>query len=400
MKRGYKYKIKPTFKQQKMLQVFFGSTRFIYNWGLDRKIKAYKNNKQNLTYIQLAKELTLLKENDDFKWLKQCANESLQQSLRCLDRAYTNFFKAKQSFPKFKSKKKSKNVCKFINNVHIDFKNNKIKVPKIGWVKFYKNEVFDINSVKIGTLTIEQDKCGDYWCSIVVDNGIKNKSKTKICEETAIGIDLGIKDYIVLSNGTKFANEDFLMKNHKKLKKLQQKFNKTKINSKNHEYLRIKIARLHRKIVNQRVNYLHQLTNHIIQNYDTICLENLNIKGMMKNHNISKKIQSAAWGEFIRQIIYKSNIHGKNVVFIGRFEPSTQICSSCGYRFNETKNLKIREWVCPECGEKHDRDINAAKNIKNFGLHSQALIAINKKIPSVSGIKGVEGKDDGLPLKR
>ena len=163
MKKAYKYKIKPSMKQQKLLSQMFGCARFIYNWGLDRKITSYKSEKKNLTYIQLAKDLTTLKQDENYSWLKECANECLQQSLRNLDNAYTQFFRAKKGFPKFKTKKKSKDVCKFINSVQFNFEDWKVKIPKVGWVKLCQNKSFDLSVNKLGTLTVSRDKCGEYW---------------------------------------------------------------------------------------------------------------------------------------------------------------------------------------------------------------------------------------------
>lgn len=303
MKRAYKYRIKPTVKQQHMLSQFFGCARFIYNWGLDRKVKAYKESKTNVTYIQLAKELTLLKQENEHKWLNDCSNEALQQSLRCLDNAYTNFFRNKKGFPKFKSKKKAKDVCKFINAVRFDFEQSKVKVPKVGWVKLCPNKEFDLSVCKLGTLTVSRDKCGDYWCSIVVEDGKPNVPKAKIRKETAVGIDLGIKDYAILSDGTKYGNPKFLEKGLKKLATLQKKFAKSQKGSHRHEILRIKVAKQFRRITDRRVDFLHKLSIDVIRRFDTICLEDLNVNGMMKNHKVARSIQSAAWSELDRKSV-------------------------------------------------------------------------------------------------
>lgn len=255
----------------------------------------------------------------------------------------------------------------------------RVSVPRVSKVKFFKNQVFDVNNVKLGTLTVSRDKCGDYWCTIVVNDNKPQVSKTKICEETAVGVDLGIKDYAILSDGTKYNNPKFLEREQKHLAVLQQCFAKTQKGSKCHEKARLKVAKLHRKIRNKRADYLHKLSTDIIQRFDTICLENLNITGMTQNHNLAMAINSVAWSEFIRQLKYKSAWHEKNVVLIGKFEPSSKKCSVCGY-INKELTLNDREWIYPECGEQHDRDINAAKNIKCFGLHPQALISIEQKI--------------------
>lgn len=400
MKRAYKYKLKPTMKQRRLLLQHFGCCRFIYNWGLDRKKNIWTNEKKSIGYLQLARELTLLKNDGEHGWLKDVANESLQQSLRNLDNAYTQFFKAKKGFPKFKSKKCSKNVCKFINSVHFDFTKWRVKIPKIGWTKLCHNKPFDLSKCKIGTLTVSQDKCGDFWCVIIVDDNKPCKPKAKVCEETAVGIDLGIKDFAILSDGTKYENNKFLEKGQTRLRKLQCRFSKAQKGSKRRERLRIKIARQYRKISNRRNDFLHKLTTDLTRRFDTICLENLNVQGMMKNHHLANAISSVAWNEFVKQLVYKAEWNGKNVIFIGRFEPSSKTCSCCGY-VKKDLTLKDRSWVCPKCGVSHDRDINAAINIRNFGLHPQALVAIENKIPEVTGINmDGEGNVVRHPMKR
>ena len=400
MKRAFKYKLKPTMKQQRMLLQHFGCCRFIYNWGLSRKKETYVNEKKSIGYFQLAKELTLLKNDGEHLWLKNVASDSLQQSLRNLDNAFTQFFKAKKGFPKFKSKKHSKNVCKFINSVHFDFDKWKVRIPKIGWTKLCHNKSFDLSKCKIGTLTVSQDKCGDFWCVIIVEDGEILKSKAKVSEETSVGIDLGLKDFAILSDGTKYENNKFLENGQIRLKKLQRRFSKAQKGSKRREKLHLKIARQHRRISNRRSDFLHKLTTDLTRRFDTICLENLNVQGMMQNHHLANAISSVAWNEFVRQLIYKTEWNGKNVIFIGRFEPSSKTCSCCGY-VKKDLTLKDRSWVCLVCGASHDRDVNAAINIRNFALHPQALVAIENKIPSVSGIDtDGEGNDISHPVKR
>lgn len=383
MKRAYKYKIKPTVKQQKQLNKIFGCARFIYNWGLDKKTKAWTNEHKTVSYFELAKELTQLKSDDEYKWLKEVPNESLQQSLRNLDNAYTQFFKAKKGFPKFKSRKYSKDVAKFIAAVHFDFDSWKVKIPKCGWVKLCENKTFDLSTCKLGALTVSKDRCGEYWCTIVVDDGTSQKAKTKVSDDTSVGIDLGIKDYAILSDGTKYGNPKFLEKGQQHLKLLQQRFARCQKGSKRREVMRVKVARCHRKIANRRLDFLHKLTTDIIRRFDTICLENLNVEGMLKNHHLANSIQSAAWSEFVRQLKYKSEWNGKNVIFIGRFEPSSKTCSSCGY-VNRNLKLSDREWTCPQCGAHLDRDVNAARNIKQMALHPQALVACEEKVSDIT----------------
>ena len=383
MKRAYKYKIKPTYKQQHQLLQTFGCTRFIYNWGLDKKTKAWTNEHKSITYFELAKELTQLKQTEEYKWLKDVPNECLQQSLRNLDNAYTQFFKAKKGFPKFKSKRKSKDCSKYLNAVKFDFNNWKVRIPKCGWVKLCHNKSFDLSTSKIGTLTVSRDKCGEYWCTIVVEDSTPQKSKAKISEDTSVGIDLGIKDYAILSDGTKYSNPKYYEHCKTRLAFLEQRFARTQKGSNRHNVMRLKVAKQYRKITNMRNDFLHKLTTDLVRRYDTICLENLNIEGMMKNHNFAMAIQSASWGEFVRQIKYKSDWFGKNVIFIGRFEPSSKTCSKCGYVKSDL-TLKDREWVCPVCGEHHNRDINAAINVNRFALNPQALVGLEEKAVEIT----------------
>lgn len=373
MIKSYKYKLKPTIKQQTQLNQFFGCARFVYNWGLNQKVEQYKQNKQTIGYVELAHQLTLLKKQEDTKWLNDCANVCLQQSLRNLDSAFVRFFREKKGFPKFKSKKKSKDSIKFNLSVKFDFENWYVTIPKIGKVKLCKNKIFNTVKCKIGTLTVSKDKCNDFWCSVIVDDLQPKPLKTKIVEETSVGIDLGIKDYVILSDGTKYDNPKYLEKYSLKLKHLQKVFSRTKLGSKNHEKMRLKIAKLHRRITNMRNDFTNKLSSDLIKRFDTICLENLNIKKMLKNYNLSNSIQSAAWNKFVNQLQYKSELYGKNIIFIGRFEPSSKTCHKCGY-IKSDLTLNERKWICPNCGELLDRDINAAINIKDFGLHKQNLI--------------------------
>ena len=375
MLKAYKYKIKPNVEQQELLSKFFGCVRYIYNWGLNAKTSAYKENGKTVGYVQLAKELTSLKCQQDHEWLNECTTEALQQSLRSLDNAFTAFFRKKAKYPRFKAKKRSKDTVKFINSVHFDFNNWTVKLPKLGKVKLCLNRTFDQSTCKQGTCTVTRDHCGTYWCVIVVDDLQPEPAKAKLVKDNAIGVDLGIKDYAILSDGTKFSNPKHLEKAQKKLAHLQKVFARKGKDSANQEKMRIKVAKCHRSITNKRNDFLHKLSNHLVRNYDTICLEDLNVKGMEHNHNLARAIQSASWSEFVRQLTYKSEWYGKNILFIGRFEPSSKLCHNCGY-INKDLKLSDREWTCPVCGEHHDRDVNAAKNIKEIAFDKQNLVGV------------------------
>ena len=373
MIKAYKYKLKPNSIQEIAINQFLGSARFIYNWGLNRKSEQYKLNGTSPNYNVLAKELTLLKQTEGYTWLQGVPIDALQQSLRNLENAFTMFFREHKGYPKFKSKKDNYSSYKVIKSVHFDFTNWKVKLPKLGWVNICKNHIFNQLNCKQGTVTVSKDCCGTYWCSVVIDDMQDKPSKAKMVESTAVGIDLGIKNYAILSDGTKFSNPKYYESSQKKLAKLQKQFAKSEKESHRHELLRIKIAKLYRSITNQRNDMLHKLSTYLIHSYDNICLEDLNVEGMMKNHNLAKSIHSAGWSTFVNMLIYKSESKGKNVIFIGRFEPSSKLCHNRGY-INKDLTLGNREWTCPNCGEVLDRDINAAINIRHIAFEKQNLI--------------------------
>lgn len=377
MIKAYKYKIKPDTQQMEQLSRFFGCARFIYNWGLEYKTRSYKENGINVNYVKLASELTTLKHSEGYEWLNETPVVALQQSLRNLDVAFTGFFRKKAQYPRFKSKKHSKDSVKFIDNVVFDFDNWTVRLPKLGNVRMCKNRTFDKDKCKQGTCTVSRDKCGEYWCVVLVDNRIPKPAIAKLDMETTVGVDLGIKDYAILSDGTKFTNPKHLSKAQKRLARLQRKFGRAKKGSANHEKMRIKVAKCYRDVTNKRLDYLHKLSSYLVNKYDTICLEDLNVKGMEQNHHLARAIQDASWSEFTRQLEYKSEWYGKRVVFIGRFEPSSKLCHNCGYVNKELK-LSDREWTCPVCGKHHDRDVNAAVNIKEIALDRQNLVGVEK----------------------
>ena len=367
MIKAYKYKLMPNQEQMETLSKYFGCVRFIYNWGLDRKIKTHKENGKSIGYVNLAKELTFLKQQKEFEWLNECSSASLQQSLRNLETAFSNFFKKNSKYPKFKSKKCSRDSVKFMQHVNFDFRDWTVKLPKIGKVNLCKNRTFNQSACKQGTCTVSRDHCGTYWCVVTVDDLQEMPSKAEISKDNSVGIDLGIKDYAILSDGRKFSNPKHLENTKKRLAHLQKVLARKENGSKNYEKMRIKVAKCHRKIANKRNDYLHNLSSYLVNNYKTICLEDLNVKGMQKNHHLARAIQDASWYEFTRQLQYKSDWNGDNIIYIGRFEPSSKTCSVCGYINNDLK-LSDRKWTCPKCGTKHDRDINAAINIKEIAF--------------------------------
>jgi len=352
-----------------MLAKFFGHTRFIYNHMLNRKMEAYKLDKTRLSCYELIKELTLMKKQPEYSWLREVTNESLQQSIRNMDYAYQRFFKQKAKFPKFKLKY-GKQTCKFIQNVYINFDTKKIKLPKIGWVRFHLDKTFD---GKIGTVTVSKNTAGKYFVSICYKTDEVIPTKVPITSETTIGIDVGIKHFAVFSTGEKIDNPKFLEKMEPRLKILQRRLSKKKKGSNRRKRAQQRVANYHYKIACRRNDFLHKLSTKIIRENQSVVIEDLNISGMMKNHNLAKFITSVSWGEFTRQLKYKAEYSGKNVLTIGRFEPSTKPCSVCNL-INNDLTLSDRHWTCLNCGTYHDRDINAAINIRNIGLKNSGEV--------------------------
>lgn len=383
MIKSYKYRLHPTKQQAEFFEKSFGCVRFVYNWALNQRIEAYQKDGTRISWVDSCKRLTKLKKQEETKWLCEVANQSLQSSIRNMDSAFTRFFREKKGFPKFKSKKHCKKSFQFVDQVRIDFETHRVKLPKIGKVKFGKNRTFD---GKIGTCTVSKTPTGKYYISILVDDGIPMLEKAPITTETAVGIDVGIKDFAVLSNGQVFANPKFYEKDEKRLKVLQRRLSRKQKGSNRRERVRLAVAKQHEKIRSHRENFIHQVTSRIVRENQTVIIEDLNVEGLLKNHNLAKHIASASWSEFFRQLQYKCDWYGKNLIRIGRFEPSSKMCL-CGY-INKDLTLKDREWDCPQCGRHNDRDLLAAMNIKRFGLQKQNLIG--EISPVVNGAEDVE----------
>lgn len=383
MIKAYKYRLHPNNEQITFFEKSFGCVRFVYNWALSQRIEAYQKDGTRISWVDSCKRLTELKKQEETKWLCEVANQSLQSSIRNMDSAFTRFFREKKGFPKFHSKKQGKFSFQLVQGVSVDFDTHKVKLPKIGEVGFGKNKEF---VGKIGTCTISKTPTGKYYISMLVDDGNPMPEKAQITADTAVGIDVGIKDFAVLSNGQVYSNPKYLEKDEKRLKVLQKRLSRKQKDSKRRERARLAVARQHEKIRNRRVNFIHQVTSRIVRENQTVIIEDLNVDGMLKNHNLAKHIASASWSEFFRQLRYKCEWQGKNLIRIGRFEPSSKMCP-CGY-INKDLTLKDREWDCPHCGRHNDRDLLAAVNIKRFGLQKQNLIG--ETSPVVNGVGDVE----------
>ena len=372
--KAFKFRLYPNKKQEEQLAKTFGCIRFVYNYYLNKRIELYKTEQKSMNYNACSADLTNLKKEKE--WLKEIDKFALQNSLKDLDKAYQNFFREvkkgnkEQGFPKFKSKHNNKHSYRttFTNN-NIEIKNNKIKLPKLGLVKFAKSR--EIQG-RILNCTIMKNCSGKYWISICcTDVEIEKYDDNK----NIVGIDLGIKDFAICSNGETIANPKYLSKLEKKLKREQRKLSKKKKGSKNRNKQRVKLNIVHEKIANQRNDFLHKTSTKLIRENQIICFEDLNVKGMVKNHKLAKAISDVSWSEFVRQNNYKALWHDRIIQKIDSFFPSSQLCSVCGYKNIEVKDLSIREWKCPECNTIHNRDINAAINIKNEGMRLLGLVA-------------------------
>lgn len=334
---------------------------------MDKKIKAWELNKTNLSIFDISKDISILRKKEQTKWLSNIYARSLHMSLLNLDKAYKRFFKTKKGFPKFKSKHSSRQSCSFSQNVKIDFKNSFIILPKIKSIKTKITREF-VGEVKSATLS--KTPSNKYFISILVETNETEITSKAIIDKTTLGIDLGIKDFAIFSNRKKISNPKTLQKYDGRLKKEQRRLSRKKKGSNNWNKQRIEVAKIHEKITNTRKDFLHKLSYRLTHEnqVDTLVLENLNVSGMLKNHNLAKSINDCSWSEFRRQLEYKSRWYGKNIIIIDRFEPTSKTCSNCGCK-NDELQLKDRFWFCENCNTEHDRDINAAINIKTLGLN-------------------------------
>ena len=363
MLRAYKYALLPTDGQREHLSKVFGCCRVVYNLALETRNTAYASGKV-LTSYDLQAQLPELKQ--EFEWLTGTPSQALQQSIMAMDVAFTNFFKKRAGFPRFKSKY-ARQSFRLPQGVKVDFDKGTVKLPKIGMIPCVFSRRFE---GKVKTCTVSKTPTGKHFISILVETGKDVPAKRPISRDTAVGIDLGIKEFATCSEGTVYANRRHFVKMQRVLRKEQRKLARCKKGSKRREKQRRHVARLHERIANQRNDLLHKVSTEIVKNHDTICIEDLHTAGMLRNPKLAKHIADAGWRTFRTYLEYKCEWYGKNLRVIGRFEPSSKMCSACGN--NQPMPLSARTYECGKCGFVADRDVNAAVNIRNFGMIQDA----------------------------
>lgn len=373
--KAFKYRIYPTVEQKELIHQHFGSARWIYNYALNKKkMVAYQTEKKLLSCFDIQAEIPLLKKDEKTEWLKNVNSQTLQASVEHLDKAYSKFFKEKKGFPNFKSKHNNRQSFSVPQNGKVDFEASKLSLPKFKTdIKIVLHRKFEGKSKSI---TISKTPTGKYFASVLVEMNEIIPTKTPIDENKAVGIDLGIKTFAVLSDGLSIENPRNLKRSLKRLKQCQRAMSRKKKGSSNRNKARLRLASIHEKVTNQRTDFLHKTSNMIVQNYDTICLETLTASNMMKNHKLAQALSDIAIGKFNTQLEYKAKWYGKNILRIGRFEPSSHLCT-CGI-INKELKLSDRVWTCKSCNITHDRDVLASNNIKRMAFHSQNKIRVER----------------------
>lgn len=381
MYRAIKIRLYPNKEQEQAINQLFGCYRFVYNYMLDLKQQEYKDNNKTLSLKELSKYFySTLRKDENYSWLKVQNTKVMKQSIRQMLTAYNRFFKLHTGFPKYKSKKDIQSAYFPIDAIS---RRNTFEERKITLTQSFKDIKFRCSKLylarlqtyknKIRSATISKTKSGKYFLSILIDIEESEIVKFKKTSKS-VGLDLGVKDFVITSDGDKFENKHFLKKQENKIKKLQKQLSRKVKGSNNRNKQRIKIAKAFEHLVNQRENYIHAVINELLKNYDTIFMEDLNVSGMLKNHCLSKAIQEVGFYKFKLILQSKAMLNNKQVTLIDRYHPSSKICSHCGYK-NKDLRLSNRFWTCLCCGTKHDRDINAARNILVEGqrLHKQSI---------------------------
>ena len=366
MLRAYKYRIYPTEEQKVLLAKTFGCCRFVYNWALNLKIEAYRQEKKTIAYKEVQDRMVNELKKDN-QWLTEVNSQALLNTIRNLDTAYKNFFRDTHAvgFPRFKSRK-NRQSFQCPQHCSVDFKKGTLSIPKAKGIPAVLHRRF---KGMVKTVTVSMTPSGKYFASVLVDTAIQELPASTIQGNTTLGIDLGIKSLAVCSDGRTFDNPKNLQRSLDRLKLLQKRLSRKQKGSANRNKARIHVARLQEHIANCRKDNLHKITHALTHDSQvrTICMEDLNVKGMQRNHHLAQVVGDASFGTFLTLLEYKCRWYGVNLIKIDRFAPSSKTCGQCGYVYKGLK-LSERSWICPECGTHHDRDFNAACNIKEFGL--------------------------------
>ncbi len=360
-KRAYKYRFYPTDEQKHVLARTFGCARFVYNWALRQKTDAFYQENKRLYYKDLSEALTCLKQQEEYCWLSEVSSVPLQQALRHLDKAFLNFFEGRAKYPTFKKKRHRQSATYTSNAFKCDGTSltlAKMTAPlDIRWSRSLPN------GATPSSVTVSKDCADRYFVSFLVEEDIKQLEPAS----ATVGADLGLKAFVILSTGETIGNPKFFHKDEKKLAKAQRRHARKQKGSKNRAKARQKVARIHARIADRRYDFLHQLSTRLIRENQTICVESLQVKNMVKNHSLAKAISDLGWSEFVSFLSYKAAWYGRNLVKIDKWYPSSKRCFDCGHLL-DSLTLDVRIWTCPECGVVHDRDLNAAQNIHAVGL--------------------------------
>ncbi|MFA5311754.1 MAG: IS200/IS605 family element RNA-guided endonuclease TnpB [Methanomassiliicoccales archaeon] len=391
VKKSFKYRIYPTKEQEVLLAKHFGAKRFVWNYFLDQRKKAYLENNKTLNYYDNAGSLTKLKKENDYTWIKEVNSQSVQASLRDLEVAYTRFFSKQGNFPRFKSKRDRQSFRIPQSTV---YENGKLEIPKFKQpIKVKEDRPI---SGEILFSTISKSPSGKYYVSITCETEHIPYPKNK----NSVGIDLGIKDLAICSDGKIYPNIKNTKRYSKQLSYEQKQLSKKQKGSNSRNRQRIKVAKVHERIGNSRMNHIHKITTQIVRENQTICVEDLSVLNMMKNHKLAKSISDCSWSEFLRQLKYKSEWNERNLITIDKFFPSSKTCNKCKF-VNQNLTLEDREWVCPSCGSKLDRDKNASENIleqglsnfnSGYGIYSESKQKRGEALPIEASLRATKPK--------